>query len=58
MKRTSFTTRILMLLVCLGVAVYFGYQSLRYLDDPLTTTAAYGYTVDRKSTRLNSSHWS
>ena len=46
MKRTSFTTRILMLLVCLGVAVYFGYQSLRYLDDPLTTTAAYGYTVD------------
>ena len=46
MKRTSFTTRILMLLVCLGVAVYFGYQSLRYLDDPLTPTAAYGYTVD------------
>ncbi len=46
MKRTSFTTRILMLLVCLGVAVYFGYQSLRYLDDPLTTTVAYGYTVD------------
>lgn len=46
MKSTSFTTRILMLLVCLGVAVYFGYQSLRYLDDPLTTTVAYGYTVD------------
>lgn len=46
MKRTSFMTRILMLLVCLGVAVYFGYQSLRYLDDPLTTTAAYGCTVD------------
>ena len=46
MKRTSFTTRILMLLVCLGVAVYFGYQSLRDLDDPLTTTVAYGYTVD------------
>lgn len=46
MKSTSITTRILMLLVCLGVAVYFGYQSLRYLDDPLTTTAAYAYTVD------------
>lgn len=46
MKSTSFLTRILMLLVCLGVAVYFGYQSLRYLDDPLTTTVAYGYTVD------------
>ena len=46
MKSTSLATRILMLLVCLGVAAYFGYQSLRYLDDPLTTTAAYGYTVD------------
>lgn len=46
MKSTSFTTRFLMLLVCLGVAVYFGYQSLRYLDNPLTTTVAYGYTVD------------
>ena len=46
MKSTSFITRLLMLLVCLGVAVYFGYQSLRYLDDPLTTTVAYGYTVD------------
>lgn len=46
MKSTSFATRILMLLVCLGVVVYFGYQSLRYLDDPLITTAAYGCTVD------------
>ena len=46
MKSTSFATRILMLLVCLGVAVYFGYQSLRYLGDPLTTTVAYAYTVD------------
>lgn len=46
MKSTSITTRILMLLVCLGVAVYFGYQSLRYLGDPLVTTAAYAYTVD------------
>lgn len=46
MKSTSFTTRLLMLLVCLGVAAYFGYQSLRYLDNPLATTVAYGYTVD------------
>lgn len=46
MKSTSITTRILMLLVCLGVTVYFGYQSLRYLNDPLTTTVAYAYTVD------------
>lgn len=47
MKSTSFTTRLLMLLVCLGVAAYFGYQSLRYLDNPLTTTVVYGYTVDQ-----------
>lgn len=46
MKSTSFITRLLMLLVCLGVAAYFGYQSLRYLDNPLTTTVAYGCTVD------------
>lgn len=46
MKRTSLATRMLMLLVCLGVAAYFGYQSLRYLDNPLTTTTAYAYTVD------------
>lgn len=46
MKTTSLTTRILMLLVALGVAAYFGYQGLRYLDDPLTSTAAYAYTVD------------
>lgn len=47
MKTTSLGTRILMLLVALGVAAYFGYQALRYLDDPLTTTMAYAYTVDR-----------
>lgn len=47
MKATSLGTRILMLLVALGVAAYFGYQALRYLDDPLTTTMAYAYTVDR-----------
>jgi len=35
-----------MLLVCLGVAAYFGYQSLRYMKDPFTTAAAYGCTVD------------
>ena len=46
MKSTSFITRLLMLLVCLGVAAYFGYQSLHYLDNPLTTTVAYGCTVD------------
>ena len=46
MRRTSLATRILMLLVCLGVAAYFGYQSLRYMKDPFTTAAAYGCTVD------------
>ena len=47
MKTTPLSTRILMLLVALGVAAYFGYQALRYLDDPLTTTMAYTYTVDK-----------
>lgn len=46
MKSTSLATRILMLLVALGVAAYFGYQGLRYLNAPLTTTLAYTYTVD------------
>lgn len=46
MKSTSLATRILMLLVALGVVAYFGYQALRYLDAPLTTTVAYSYTVD------------
>ena len=46
MRRTSLATRILMLLVCLGVTAYFGYQSLRYMKDPFTTAAAYGCTVD------------
>ena len=47
MKTTPLSTRILMLLVALGVAAYFGYQALRYLDNPLTTTMAYAYTVDK-----------
>lgn len=46
MKTTSLGTRILMLLVALGVTAYFAYQGLRYLDNPLTTTVAYAYTVD------------
>lgn len=47
MKSTSLATRILMFLVALGVAAYFGYQALRYLDAPMTTTLAYTYTVDK-----------
>lgn len=47
MKTTPLSTRILMLLVALGMAAYFGYQALRYLDNPLTTTMAYAYTVDK-----------
>lgn len=46
MKSTSLATRILMLLVALGVTAYFGYQGLRYFNAPLTTTLAYAYTVD------------
>ena len=54
MRRTSLATRILMLLVCLGVTAYFGYQSLRYMKDPFTTAAAYGCTVDDLLTEQSS----
>ena len=42
MKRVkqSFSTRMLMLALFLGVLAYFGVQAVRYIDDPLTTTLA------------------
>ncbi len=35
-----------MVLLTLGVLVYFGIQGYRYMNDPLTTTAAYAYQVE------------
>ena len=48
MKRVkqSFSTRMLMLALFLGVLAYFGVQAVRYIDDPLTTTLAYPYQVE------------
>lgn len=48
MKTTSLGTKLLTLAVVLGVTAYFGYQGLRYLDDPLTTAVAYAYVVDEE----------
>ena len=50
MKNSSLGMKILMAAVTLGVLVYFGFQAVRYFDDPLTTTLAYTYQVEEKTT--------
>jgi len=45
-KTGSFGTKLLMIALFLGVAVYFGVQAFHYLDDPLTVTLAYAYEVE------------
>lgn len=47
MKDRALGTKFLLALVTLGVLAYFGIQAFRYFTDPLTTTAAYAYSVDR-----------
>ncbi len=47
MKDRALGTKLLLALVTLGVLAYFGIQAFRYFTDPLTTTAAYAYSVDR-----------
>ena len=47
MKNGSFGTKILLLVVTLGVLAYFGIQGASYLSDPLTTTLAYAYEVEK-----------
>lgn len=46
MKRSSLGIKLLMLAVTLGVLAYFSVQVSNYLDNPLTTTVAYAYSVD------------
>lgn len=46
MKNASLATKILLLLLTLGVLAYFGVQGFQYLADPLTTTLAYSYQVE------------
>ena len=50
MKNSSLGMKILMAAVTLGVLAYFGFQAVRYFDDPLTTTLAYTYQVEEKTT--------
>ena len=50
MKNSSLGMKILMAAVTLGILVYFGFQAVRYFDDPLTTTLAYTYQVEEKTT--------
>lgn len=45
--KKSLATKTLLLLLTLGVLVYFGMQGFRYFSDPLTTTLAYSYQVDK-----------
>ena len=47
MKNSSIGTKLLLAAVTLAVLLYFGIQATRYFDDPLTTTLAYTYQVDK-----------
>lgn len=46
MKNDSLGTKILLAVITLAVAVYFGVQAVEYFRDPLSTTLAYAYTVE------------
>ena len=47
MKQRALGTKLLLAVITLGVIVYFGMQAWMYFSDPLATTAAYTYQVDR-----------
>ena len=46
MKERTLGTKLLLVLVTLGVLAYFAVQAVRYFGDPLTTTVAYQYEVE------------
>ena len=46
MRESKFTTRVLIAILCLGVAVYAAVTIVRTWDEPLVTTYAYSYTQD------------
>lgn len=46
MKLSGIGTKLWMLVITLGVLVYFGIQAMNYYDDPLSTTMAYSYQVE------------
>lgn len=47
MKNSSIGTKLLLTAVTLAVLLYFGIQAMRYFHDPLTTTLAYSYQVEK-----------
>ena len=46
MRESIFTTRIMIAILCLGVAVYVAASIVRDWEEPLVTTYAYSYTQD------------
>ena len=46
MKQGTVVTRAVMIVLFVGLLLYFGIYALRSLRDPFTTTYAYSYTVD------------
>lgn len=46
MKQSTFTSKLLLAAVTLGVIAYFGVQIWRYASDPFSTTMAYAYRVE------------
>ena len=46
MKNNSLGTKLLMAAVTLALLLYFGFQTVNYFSDPLSTTLAYTYRVE------------
>ncbi len=46
MKQGTVITRLVMVILFIGIAIYFCVHAVQGLSDPLTTTVAYTYTVD------------
>ena len=47
MKSTSLATKLITLVLLLGVLTYFGVQAWRYFVDPETTALVYAYRSER-----------
>ena len=46
MKQGTAITRFVMIVLFVGIVLYFGFYAVRSLQDPFTTAVAYSYTVD------------
>ena len=46
MKNNALGTKLLMAAITLGLLLYFGFQTVNYFSDPLSTTLAYNYRVE------------